>query len=1042
MMMTDIDEESLFPFIHADDDFIDDGCTDYTMVGNNKYEHYNFKTFKHTEHKMYEIDCEIDPENNYYTSIANDCEYYTEDQFKQIKMEGTFSIIHFNCRSLNKNFKNIKKYLDQFNKFSIIAFSETWMSNNKELKVEMDGYELFISNRNNNKTAGGVALYVSTDLRCRGVKSTTNNIENIMECLTIELNIEKSKNIVISCVYRNPGSCLDTFVKALDNMFCNLNNNKIHLVCGDLNVDLLNPHGKSKITAFIDSMYSNSLFPVITKPTRITKDTATLIDNIFINNIECKVTAGLLINDISDHLPVFAILHHLLKNETKSTINTYNFTRLRSPNAITALEEDLSRQTWKDVYETNDPNQAYNTFLSVIVELYNKHCPIRKTPNKIIKRQEKPWITNGIENACKKKNMLYKTFLKHRTEEAEVRYKTYKNKLINIIRVNKKNYYHRQLEQHKGNIQTTWKILNNIIKKSAGKPNLPTYFKKDNTVINTTKEIANEFNNFFVNVGPSLANQIIEPIDKQGWKETFVEQNTQSIFIKSVNENEIISIVNKLKNKKSTDSTGIDMSIIKSIIHTIAAPFTHICNLSFLTGIFPTEMKTAKIIPIHKAGDSHEFTNYRPISLLSQFSKILEKLFVTRLDSFFDKHQLLSNNQYGFRSGRSTSMAVMEVVEAISKGIENKEFAVGVFIDLKKAFDTIDHGILLQKMERYGVRGVANDWLKSYLHKRQQYVDINNVKSDICQLTHGVPQGSVLGPKLFIIYINDLCTALTSLKPVLFADDTSLYSSGKDLDHLMSTVKMELESLKKWFDANKLSLNLGKTKYMIFSNKKIDKEVKLTINDMEIERVNEIKFLGIIIDCKLNWKAQVANVRSKISKTIAILYKIKDIINKNSLYTLYCSLVLPYLTYCVEVWGNTYKTITNPIFMLQKRAIRIINKMDYLSPTNPLFITKNVLKFQDLVNLNTAIFMYKVNKKTLPLCIQEMFKPRETQYNLRGTCVLEKKGAKTNTLSRCISVKGVNLWNSLDNELKLCTSITKFKKLFKIKVFNRYKTLL
>ena len=1039
-MVTDTDEDSLFPFeqMDGDSDFVDDDNAD-NAIGNCNLGHNNFNNFKYTEYKSYEMGNDIDPENNYYSNIINDCEYYTEDQYRNLKMDGTFSIIHFNCRSLNKNFDNIKDYLEKFNKFSVIAFSETWMSDKKELNVEMEGYDLFKSNRNSNRAAGGVALYVSTDLNCSGVKSATNNIENIMECLTIELTIEKSKNILISCVYRNPDSCMDTFTNELDKMFCHLNNNKVHLVCGDLNVDLLNPHGKSKITAFVDSMYSNSLFPVITKPTRITKNTATLIDNIFINNIESRITAGLLINDISDHLPIFAIFHHLLKKETGSINNTYHLSRLRTHNAITALKEDLSRQLWNEVYETNDPNKSYESFLSIILELYNKHCPLRKTPNKLIKRQEKPWITKGIENACKKKNMLYKIFLKQRTEEAEARYKTYKNKLINIIRLNKKSHYHRQLEHHKGNIKATWNTLNNIIKKGACKGDLPTYFKKDDTVINTTKEISNEFNNFFVNVGPSLANQIIEP--KEGWKDTPVKQNTQSIFIKNVDENEIISIVSKFKNKKSTDSSGIDMSIIKSIIDTIAAPFTHICNISFLTGIFPTQMKIAKVIPIHKSGDKHSFTNYRPISLLSQFSKIIEKLFATRLDSFVDKHQLLSNHQYGFRSGRSTSMAVMEVVEALSSGIENKEYAVGVFIDLKKAFDTIDHRILLQKMERYGIRGVASEWLKSYLQERQQYVHIKNTNSDTQKVTHGVPQGSVLGPKLFIIYINDICTALKSLKCVLFADDTSLYSTGKDLDQLINTVKGELEALKKWFDANKLSLNLSKTKYMIFSNKKINNDVKLTINDMEIERVYDIKFLGVIIDSKLNWKAHVGNVKSKISKTIAILYKIKDFINNNSLYTLYCSLILPYLNYCVEVWGNTYKTIIKPIVTIQKKAIRIINKADYLAATNPLFICKNALKFEDLVKINTAVFMYKVHNKTVPVCIQEQFKHRETQYDLRGTCVLEKKGARTKTQSRCISVIGVNLWNSLDKEQKLCTSIKRFKTLFKTKVLNRYKTI-
>ena len=380
------------------------------------------------------------------------------------------------------------------------------------------------------------------------------------------------------------------------------------------------------------------------------------------------------------------------------------------------------------------------------------------------------------------------------------------------------------------------------------------------------------------------------------------------------------------------------MMIVKKIIDNIVKPFTHICNQSFQTGIFPNKMKTAKIIPIYKSGDKQLLTNYRPISLLSQFSKILEKLFVERLDCFIDKHELLSNNQYGFRTSRSTSMAVVDLVENISKATDNKQYTLGVFIDLKKAFDTIDHEILLKKMQRYGIRGLALSWLKSYLENRPQFVSLEGVESHTQHASFGVPQGSVLGPKLFILYINDICKALQNMKCVLFADDTSLYSSGADLEQLLHVVQKDLNILHKWFAINKLSLNISKTKFIIFGNKMINTEIHLTINNIQIEQTNNTKFLGIIIDNKLTWKPYIDTLKRKLSKTIAILYKMKSIINKKSLQTLYRSLLLPYLTYCVEVWGNTYKTIINPIYILQKKAIRIVNLSDYYAPTNPLFI--------------------------------------------------------------------------------------------------------
>ena len=810
--MTEI-KENIFPFREVEEEDFVESMNENAMVEQvenlySKYEHLNFNCFDPHEHKTYEIDNDLDPENIFYNNLNNNCQYYTDDQLKRLHIDDSFSVIHFNSRSLNKNFQKIRDYLSNFKKFSVVTVSETWLDDEKNSNVEMEGYELYTSHRTN-KIGGGVAIYVDKALKSSLLMKT--NIENILESVTIEILVENAKNIIITCIYRTPGTCLDTFNHNIESMFGNKKDNKTYLINGDFNIDILNPHGNNKTNNYIDIMFTNNLFPVITKPSRITTDTATLIDNIYTNALEKQITSGLLINDITDHLPVFAMFPHYLRNKSKPINHSYVTTRRRTPDAINALKADLQMQTWSEVYTTIDPNESYNAFLSIIMHLYDKHCPLKKTLHTNKQKQEKPWITRGLNNACKKKNLLYKNLLKDRNNETETRYKKYKNKLTNIIRISKKDYYHKILEQQKNNIQGTWKILNNIIKKGTGKPEYPKFLKKDNTFKENAKEIADDFNNFFVNVGPNLAKEIEEPRDKAGLDESLIDQNPHSIFITSVNEQEILKIVNNFKNKKSTDHTNIDMMIVKNIIENIVKPFTHICNQSFQTGIFPNKMKTAKVIPIYKSGDKQLLTNYRPISLLSQFSKILEKLFVERLDSFIEKHQLLSNNQYGFRTNRSTSMAVVELVENISKAIDNNKYTVGVFIDLKKAFDTIDHETLFKKMQRYGIRGLALSWLKSYLHERTQFVSLDGVESQTQDITFGVPQGSVLGPKLFILYINDVGKALENMKCVLFADDTSLYSSGADLDQLLHAVQKDLHTLHKWFEINKLSLNISKT---------------------------------------------------------------------------------------------------------------------------------------------------------------------------------------------------------------------------------------
>uniref|UniRef100_A0A8C6LIA0 Reverse transcriptase domain-containing protein n=1 Tax=Nothobranchius furzeri TaxID=105023 RepID=A0A8C6LIA0_NOTFU len=340
--------------------------------------------------------------------------------------------------------------------------------------------------------------------------------------------------------------------------------------------------------------------------------------------------------------------------------------------------------------------------------------------------------------------------------------------------------------------------------------------------------------------------------------------NPSSLFLRGVEDTEIINVVNKFENKSSTDCSNLNMRLVKEIINHIVTPLTYICNLSFCTGVFPSKMKTAKVIPIYKNGSKHLFKNYRPISLLSQFSKILEKLFVTRFDGFV-KFNLLNEQQFGFRSNRSTLMAVMALTEDITTAVEEKKYTLGVFIDLSKAFDVMGH-TLLQKLQRYGIRGTAYAWVASYLRERDQYVHINNVDSRKEFITHGVPQGSTFGPKLFTMYINDVCAVLDKVNCLLYADDTSLYCSGDDLNKLVDLVEKELAVLKGWFDGNKISMNMTKTKYIMYGNRKITNEIIIKINGIVIEQVHTYTFLGITIDEKLSWKPHIDYIKLKISK--------------------------------------------------------------------------------------------------------------------------------------------------------------------------------
>ena len=351
------------------------------------------------------------------------------------------------------------------------------------------------------------------------------------------------------------------------------------------------------------------------------------------------------------------------------------------------------------------------------------------------------------------------------------------------------------------------------------------------------------------------------------------------------------------------------MNIIKSVIKSISKPLVYICNLSLRSGIFPDDMKIARVISLYKTREKNLFTNYRPVTLLPQFSKILEKIYYSRLDKFISKHDILSNSQYGFRQNMSTNLALLELVEELTSSIDKKNKTIGVFIDLKKAFDTIDHDILLKKLDRYGVRGISNNWMKSYMTGRKQYVNIDIATSGMLQTVCGVPQGSVLGPQLFLLYINDICNVSKLIKCILFADDTNLFFSGKCIKYICKVMSMELIKFNSWFALNKLSLNISKTNYIVFGIVDKDELINVSIDELILPRVFSTKFLGVQIDEGLNWKEHIKLVTSKLIKVSGIIFRTNRVLNYDSLHTLYFLLFLPYINYCSEIL-TTMKSMT------------------------------------------------------------------------------------------------------------------------------------
>ena len=679
----------------------------------------------------------------------------------------------------------------------------------------------------------------------------------------------------------------------------------------------------------------------------------------------------------------------------------------------------------------NNLQHAFPTFLKNYQEMLDKYFPLVRLSRK--KAKNKPWITTGIKTSIKHCSKLHKKYTERQNETRELAWKNYKHELTNCIRAAETQYYRKLLVDHNNSCQNLWKIFGKILKKSKNKQNI-TKIKHDNEMITNPTQITDSFNTFFTNIGQNLADSI-DNEDPNSFKKFLGNPVLQSFNLCETSAPEIKYLMGKINPKKSTGSDDLP-----GIFTNISAPFvaetlSKLFNLSICKGEYPDVLKIAKVIPIYKKGENTDINNYRPISILTHLNKIFETIICNQMKSFLNKHNAFYKYQYGFRENHSTDHALIEIVDGIKLAIDSSKLAGGIFIDLTKAFDTVNHRILLEKLRHLGIRGIPNKLLESYLTNRHQYVQINDNKSSMRSINCGVPQGSVLGPLLFILYINDLVNCCSIAKIRIFADDTAVYFACSNITEFINLVTTIMELLDEWFTANLLTLNTDKSNFCIFrttQNHIINLPDEIKFNDKSIMRANSIKYLGITLDEFLNWNEHVANTIKSLNSLFSVFYNIRRYLTTEHIRVIYYTMIYSKIRYGICAYGFAKKENMDKVQILQNKLLKVLLEKEWRTPTNELHNMLDILQVNDLFRLEISTFVCNYFQGNLPEGFTGYYQILNHTYGTRGNlnCLVTPL-CSTELGKKTVKFLGSKIWNELSQEKKNIRSPKAFRKAIK-----------
>lgn len=930
-------------------------------------------------------------------------------------------VSHLNIHFLYPKLDEIKILLNLQENIDIFCLSETFLTDEfSNFELNIPNYDFIRKDRGSH--GGGLIIYTKSDISC--IHREDLEVDGI-EMLWLEVRNNKQKPILLCYVYRPPSATIE-WTETVEYSVEKANSEtKEILFLGDVNFNLLCQ--TSSVKSWIKKTENLNLTQLVQTPTRVTDTSETLIDHVYSNTPENIVSVTVPQYSISDHYPV-CVTRKVSKSFSRGPVHKFICYRdTKSFNESDFIHE-LENQPWSIMNIFEDASDALDYFTNLFTSVLDKHAPKKK---RRVKRQKQPnWMNPEISSAMKTRD--------YQKNKDTTQYKVLRNQVKSKIHNSKTDYYAKTINNNHSNPKQLWQNLHDITNKST-KQHASYINDQNGKLILDPEEMANNFNNFFTSIHEQLTQNNGRPAPDLSKLETFVNNKLPSDTSFKIPHVTSSFILNQLQNLKVSKATGIDelsARYLKLSAAVISAPLAKVLNLSIDTGSYPDDLKRAKVTPIFKKGEKTDINNYRPISVLPIITGIFERHVSNCLVNFLEEHNLIYEQQSGFRKQHSCQTALTKIVDNWLTAINNNEIVGTLFLDLTKAFDLVNHQILLQKLALYKFSPSTLSWFASYLSNRTQQVNISGKLSSTKEILAGVPQGSVLGPLLFILFVNDLPQYIKYCLLELFADDATLHISDTSIPSLCQYLNADFLNFLQWCEDNDMKANIPKTKAMFISSKhaagKISAEAPvLQVGQEQIQISEHEKLLGVHLDNTLSWTSHVEAIVKKCNTLLFLLNRIKQYLSIPIRKLFFNAYILPHLDYCCTIWGNANSELMNTVTKFQKRAARSILDKPIDTPSAELFAQLNWMTFPERVDYQKAVLMYKTMHGLTPPYLHSLFQFTSEIHtrSLRSTSedLLYIPKPKLEIYRNTIAYSGSKLWNAIPENIRQCTSLHQFK---------------